>query len=251
MLFQWPLLVLAQTSPFCPLPLPRRPLLLCASTGLCTGRTPWTSPWALSPATAHPPRVPSPKKACCITRRAPRTWARSTGRLALWCSGKSPCSFGLRLGPEVVGLSGPQQGALCGKSLRRGRWLPPPQGLGYQLLCEASRLWDPRKPAWNALGEDLGWGCTSCPQESRGRSAPCCPSAVLASRSLPQKTGPWPPWPLGFRLQFVGRARHPGSAWPRFWARPHPCMLSPCSNGILYQYPDRTDVIPLLSVNMG
>lgn len=27
--------------------------------------------------------------------------------------------------------------------------------------------------------------------------------------------------------------------------------LCPYSNGILYQYPDRTDVIPLLSVNMG
>lgn len=55
----------------------------------------------------------------------------------------------------------------------------------------------------------------------------------------------------GVQPQFVGSARHPGSAWPRFWDRPHPCMLSPCSNGILYQYPDRTDVIPLLSVNMG
>lgn len=43
-----------------------------------------------------------------------------------------------------------------------------------------------------------------------------------------------------------------GPTWP-----PVPRMgltravLCPCSNGILYQYPDRTDVTPLLSVNMG
>lgn len=30
-----------------------------------------------------------------------------------------------------------------------------------------------------------------------------------------------------------------------------PAVLCPCSNGILYQYPDRTDVTPLISVNMG
>ncbi|XP_014388778.1 PREDICTED: pleckstrin homology domain-containing family M member 2 isoform X1 [Myotis brandtii] len=54
--------------------------------GRCTGRTPLTSPWAPSPATAHPPRAPSPRRACCITRRAPPTWARSSGRPASWCS---------------------------------------------------------------------------------------------------------------------------------------------------------------------
>lgn len=36
-----------------------------------------------------------------------------------------------------------------------------------------------------------------------------------------------------------------------FWDRPHPCPVVTHSNGILYQYPDRTDVTPLLSVNMG
>lgn len=79
--------------PLSPAPLPRRLLSPCASTGSCTGRTPWTSVWGPCPATARPPRAPSsPKKACCITRRAPPTWARSTGRHASWCSGGSPRS---------------------------------------------------------------------------------------------------------------------------------------------------------------
>lgn len=38
---------------------------------------------------------------------------------------------------------------------------------------------------------------------------------------------------------------------PQFWGQASPLHVVPCSNGILYQYPDRTDVTPLLSVNMG
>lgn len=105
---------------------PRPPLSLCASTGLCTGRTPWTSLWVQSPASAPPLRAPSPKKACCITRRAPRTWAKSTGRVASWCSGGSPRGAG----------PGPQQGSPQGRPPGReapGGLLAPPQGFGSTL----------------------------------------------------------------------------------------------------------------------
>ncbi|XP_063173813.1 pleckstrin homology domain-containing family M member 2 isoform X2 [Candoia aspera] len=51
-------------------------------------------------------------------------------------------------------------------------------------------------------------------------------------------------------LRAVGRG--PAAPCPELGG-PFPvlCLSSLCSNGILYQYPDRTDVTPLLSVNMG
>lgn len=49
----------------------------------------------------------------------------------------------------------------------------------------------------------------------------------------------------------MGSPRDLGSTWPQFWGQASPLHVVPCSNGILYQYPDRTDVTPLLSVNMG
>lgn len=119
-----------------------------------------------------------------------------------------------------------------------------------ELLCKASLLGGPRAPTGHpkearleCCGQRPGQGCPELPG--------CCPSAVLSSPSPPQKTAPpHPPQPLG---QGSSLWESPGSGLllvPR-WDRPQPCHVCPCSNGILYQYPDRTDVIPLLSVNMG
>lgn len=59
--------------------------------------------------------------------------------------------------------------------------------------------------------------------------------------------GPW-----GLRPQLAGGPPDVGSTWPLVLGTGlTPAVLCSCSNGILYQYPDRTDVTPLLSVNMG
>lgn len=55
----------------------------------------------------------------------------------------------------------------------------------------------------------------------------------------------------GFRPQLAGGPWDLGSSWPPVPGTGLTPVLCPCSNGILYQYPDRTDVTPLLSVNMG
>lgn len=72
----------------------------------------------------------------------------------------------------------------------------------------------------------------------RGGSVPSCASgSFFTLRFSPQLAGCL--WELGSTWLSV-----PGTGLT-------PALLCPCSNGILYQYPDRTDVTPLLSVNMG
>lgn len=140
-------------------------------------------------------------------------------------------------------LRGAQVGALAapvgvGDSTSPMRpWSSLPQGPGAPLYSRPSGARG--TPA--APGEDL-----SCPQV--WGHILFCASAVLSPLSLP-------PWPLVW-----GSAPNLGRVGP--WALGPPwspvpgtgltaAMLCPCSNGILYQYPDRTDVTPLLSVNMG
>lgn len=105
------------------------------------------------------------------------------------------------------------------------------------------------QPTSQASGADLAWGCPELPPACPGSSAACCPSGVLFP-PLPPTEGRTPASGVqGRNLWGVpGIWALPG---PQFWGQASPLHVVPCSNGILYQYPDRTDVTPLLSVNMG
>lgn len=61
----------------------------CVSTAWYTGRTPWMRRWDPLPTATPLLKMQSQRMAFCTTRRAPRTWARSSGRPASWCSGGS------------------------------------------------------------------------------------------------------------------------------------------------------------------
>ena len=120
------------------------------------------SPWVQCPVTAHPLRVPSPKKACCITRRAPPTWAKNTGRLASWSSGGGSHSSGPGL---HLGLLGPQQGSPLGRPLGReahGGLFPPPQGFwsrpppGCESFCVKRPSPGPKDPGAHQVGVRAG-----------------------------------------------------------------------------------------------
>lgn len=76
------------TLPLTAPPDSRRPVTwLCVSMASFTGKTPWTRRWDPPTIATPPPKTRSPRMASCTTRRGPPTWARSSGRPALWCSG--------------------------------------------------------------------------------------------------------------------------------------------------------------------
>lgn len=117
-----------------------------------------------------------------------------------------------------------------------------------ELLSKASRLWGPprgshtvppQRTCLECFRQRPGPGCAELSQVCRGSGGLLSlrfyppPPATEGSPHLLGLWGSGLPWPPG-----------PGAGLT-------PAMLCPCSNGILYQYPDRTDVTPLLSVNMG
>ena len=216
------------------------------------------SPWVQCPATAHPLRAPSPKKACCITRRAPPTWAKNTGRLASWSSGGGSHSSGPGLDLGLVGPSaGVSLGPATGERSPRGPLSTPtrvleqtPSGLLRELLCKAAV--SGAQGSRGASGGGPGRAAAkvfAIPRSAEGTARP--PEPLQFSLHLPFHRGQ-APWPLGLKAPVAGPPRDLGPTWPSVLGTGlTPAMLCPCSNGILYQYPDRTDVTPLLSVNMG
>lgn len=111
------------------------------------------------------------------------------------------------------------------------------------LLCTASHL-GPRE-AQKAPGEDQG-----CPQ-GWGHALPAVPLQFFLHPPCRRRQAPGS---LASGVQTPACGGVPGicSTWPPVPGTGlTPATLCPCSNGILYQYPDRTDVTPLLSVNMG
>lgn len=195
------------------------------------------SPWVQCPATAHPLRAPSPKKACCITRRAPPTWAKSTGRLASWSSGGGSHSSGPGLD---LGLVGPSAGVSLGPATwersPRGPLSTPkrvleqtPSGL-RELLCKAAV--SGARGSWGTSGGGPGRAAAkvfAIPRSAEGTARP--PEPLQFSLHLPFHRGQ-APWPLGLKAPVAG----PPGIWAppglRFLGRASPLLCrAPAATG--------------------